>query len=408
MGLSGATLSSNTAQGGYGYYGGAANGGALQVSGGTVSLTSTLLSANTAQAGSDYGYGGNAYGGALQVSSGTLVLATVTLSSNTAQGGNCDNGEVGWAGSGYGGALEASGGAVSVTNTTVSSNSALGGTPSDDGGSGSGGGLDITSPAIVYLDSFTVAHTYSSNNTDSTGLNGSSANIDGGYSLLNTVLQPPTVVTAASAAPALTAGTTTSLSVLGSDPDNGTESDLTYTWTVTSGPAGGAAFSSNRSNAAKNTTVTFHDAGTYTFKVTLADSYHLTADSSVTVTVNQTETSISVSPTTVSLDWDATRKFAASARDQFGQAMTNQPAFTWTVAAGGAGGSVSSSGLYTAPLANGSDTVIATDSSANLSGTAAVTVLVTPPRGALCRQLLCQPRHGHHGQLERLRIRRRR
>ena len=59
--------------------------------------------------------------------------------------------------------------------------------------------------------------------------------------------------------------------------------------------------------------------------------------------------------------------------------MANQPTFTWTVAAGGAGGSVSSSGLYTAPLANGSDTVIATDSSANLSGTAAVTVLVTPP-----------------------------
>ena len=125
------------------------------------------------------------------------------------------------------------------------------------------------------------------------------------------MLQPPTVVTAATPSRPHRRHQT-SLSVLGSDPDNGTESDLTYTWTVTSGPAGGAAFSSNRSNAAKNTTVTFHDAGTYTFKVTLADSYHLTADSSVTVTVNQTETSISVSPTTVSLDWGATRKFTAS------------------------------------------------------------------------------------------------
>ncbi len=375
--LTGATLSSNIAQGGSGYYGGSGNGGALQVSGGTVSLTSAIVSSSSAQAGSGFGYGGTANGGALQVSSGTLVLATVTLSSNTAQGGNCSSGENGYAGSGYGGALQANGGTVSVTNTTVSSNTAQGGTPSNDGGFGYGGGLDIKSPAIVYLDSFTVANTR--NNTDSTGLNGASANINGGYTVLNKSLQPPTVVTAASANPGLVAGTTTSLSVLGSDPDNGTESDLTYTWTVTSGPAGGATFSSNGTNASKNTTVSFHHAGSYTFKVTLRDSYHLTADSSVTVTVNQTETSISVSPATAGMDWGTSRQFTASARDQFGQAMTTQPAITWTVDAGGAGGSVSTSGLYTAPFVNGSDTVRATDSSTNLSGTAVVTVMNTPP-----------------------------
>jgi len=377
--LTNATLSSNTAQGGTGYYGGAGNGGALQVSGGTVSLTSAILSSNTAQAGSGFGYGGNANGGALQVSSGTLVLAAVTLSSNTAQGGNCSSGENGYAGNGDGGALQVNGGTVSVTNTTVSSNTAQGGTPADDGGFGSGGGLYITSPAIVYLDSFTVAHT--SNNTDGTGLNGTSANIDGGYRIPNIYLQPPTVVTAASATPGLVAGTTTSLSVLGSDPDDGSESDLKYTWAVTSAPAGAATptFSSNGINASKNTTATFHKAGTYTFKVTLSDSYHLTADGSVTVTVSQTETSISVSPTTASLDWGLSRQFTASARDQFGLAMASQPAFSWTLAAGGAGGSLSPSGLYTAPLANGTDTVRATDSSTNLSGTAAVTVMNTPP-----------------------------
>ena len=377
--LTGATVSSNTAQGGYGYYGGTAIGGALQVSGGTVTLTSAILSSNTAQAGSGFGYGGSANAGALQESGGTLVLATVTLSSNTAQGGNCATGENGYAGNGDGGALQVIGGTVSVTNTTVSSNTAQGGTPSNDGGFGSGGGLYIKSPAIVYLDSFTVAHT--SNNTDSTGLNGTSANFDGGYSVLNLYLQPPTVVNAASASPSLVAGTTTSLSVLGSDPDNGSESYLTYTWAVTSAPAGAATptFSSNGSNTSKNTTATFHHAGTYTFKVTLSDSYHLTADSSVTVTVNQTETSISASPTTASLDWGIRRQFTASARDQFGLAMASQPAFTWTLAAGGAGGSLSPSGLYTAPLANGTDTVCATDSSTNLSGTAAVTVMNSPP-----------------------------
>jgi hypothetical protein len=356
--LSGATLSSNTAQAGSGYYGGTANGGALQVSGGTVTLTSANLSSNTAQAGSGFGYGGAAH---------------------TAQGGNCSTGENGYAGNGDGGALQVIGGTVSVTNTTVSSNTAQGGTPGDDGGFGSGGGLYIKSPAIVYLDSFTVAHT--SNNTDSTGLNGTSANFDGGYSVLNLDLQPPTVVNAAGASPSLVAGTTTSLSVLGSDPDNGSESYLNYTWAVTSAPAGAATptFSSNGSNTSKNATATFHEAGTYTFTVTLSDSYHLTADSSVTVTVNQTETSISVSPTTASLDWGVSRQFTASARDQFGLAMAGQPAFIWTLAAGGAGGSLSASGLYTAPLASGTDTVRATDSSTNLSGTAAVTVMQAPP-----------------------------
>src|SRR6516164_4286565 len=40
-----------------------------------------------------------------------------------------------------------------------------------------GGGIYIASGATVYLDSFTVAHT--SNNTDFSGTNGSTANIDG-------------------------------------------------------------------------------------------------------------------------------------------------------------------------------------------------------------------------------------
>ena len=47
---------------------------------------------------------------------------------------------------------------------------------------GEGGGLYIASGATVYLDSFTVANTI--NNTDWTGLNRHTANIDGTYILL--------------------------------------------------------------------------------------------------------------------------------------------------------------------------------------------------------------------------------
>src|SRR5262249_31121106 len=45
-----------------------------------------------------------------------------------------------------------------------------------------GGGIYIDG-ATVYIDSFTVAHTI--NNTDNSGLNGPTANIDGTYTLKN-------------------------------------------------------------------------------------------------------------------------------------------------------------------------------------------------------------------------------
>ncbi len=80
-----------------------------------------------------------------------------------------------------------------------------------------------------------------------------------------TVANPgPTVATVASANPSPATGKTANLSVLGADL--GGESSLTYTWSVTSRPAGAAVpmFTVNTSNAAKNTT-TFTQAGNYTF-----------------------------------------------------------------------------------------------------------------------------------------------
>ena len=78
--------------------------------------------------------------------------------------------------------------------------------------------------------------------------------------------------------------TTAGLSVLGTDP-NYPESDLTYTWSTTSLPPG-APRPSSASTArmrAKDTTVSFGQAGTYTFLVTIADPGSLTVTSSVNV-----------------------------------------------------------------------------------------------------------------------------
>jgi hypothetical protein len=69
------------------------------------------------------------------------------------------------------------GGTVTLCSDTVEFNSA---TP---GFGGFGGGIYIASGATVYLDAFTVANTI--NNTDRSGTNGSTANIDGTYILRN-------------------------------------------------------------------------------------------------------------------------------------------------------------------------------------------------------------------------------
>ena len=183
----------------------------------------------------------------------------------------------------------------------------------------------------------------------------------------------PTVATAAQATPSTVAGTTTMLTVLGAD-DHG-EANLTYTWTATALPSGAPAptFSVNGSNAAKTTTATFYAAGSYTFTATITDSGGLSVASSVNVTVNQTFTSILVTPGSASLRGGQTQQFAASARDQFGNAMSSQPSFAWSATLG----TITAAGLYTAPSQDGTAVVTATAS--GKSGTATV-ALATPPQ----------------------------
>jgi hypothetical protein len=181
----------------------------------------------------------------------------------------------------------------------------------------------------------------------------------------------PTIAAAASASPNPVTATTATLSVLGDD-DNG-ESNLTYTWTTAGTPPAGVTFSVNGINAAKNTVATFSKAGDYAFQVTVKDQGNLTATSSVSVTVNQTITSMVVSPASAAINASASQQFTAIARDQFSAALTVQPAITWSVSGGGL---IGAEGLFTAGTASGSFTVTAT--SAGVSGTATVTVNTAP------------------------------
>ena len=126
----------------------------------------------------------------------------------------------------------------------------------------------------------------------------------------------PTVATPASATINPVTGTTTGLSVLGADIATG-EGSLTYSWAAATLPTGAAApiFSVNGSNAAKSTTATFSMAGTYDLTVTITDSAGLSTTSSVSVTVNQTLTTVSL----------AGLPLTPTAFDQFGNPLANQP-----------------------------------------------------------------------------------
>jgi hypothetical protein len=84
--------------------------------------------------------------------------------------------------------------------------------------------------------------------------------------------------------------------------------------------------------------------------------------------------SISVTPNPVTMTAGSTQQFAAVGKDFDGVALTTSP--TWTVVGGG--GTISSTGLFTAAATPGTfaNTVKAT--SGGISGTATVTITVGP------------------------------
>jgi hypothetical protein len=183
--------------------------------------------------------------------------------------------------------------------------------------------------------------------------------------------QPPTVAQPAAATPNPVNATTTTLSVLGAD--DGGEANLTYTWQMTAGPSGASpTLSVNTTNAAKNSVATFNRAGAYTFRVTITDTGGLAVTSIVNVTVNQVLTTLVVMPQAVSLADRARHQFTAQALDQFNQPLAVQPTFRWSKVSGI--GSMSKTGLYTAP-ARGRGTAVVQAQASGKAGQATITIV---------------------------------
>ncbi len=126
--------------------------------------------------------------------------------------------------------------------------------------------------------------------------------------------------------------------------------------------------------ASVNGAVGFTDAGittahAYYYRITAVDFSGESAPSAeVSAAIAQTLTSVSNNPTSVTLAAGASQQFTGAANDQFGSPLSVQPALTWTLIGGG---SLSNSGLYTPPYANGSASVRVANGS--LLGTASVT-----------------------------------
>ncbi len=187
--------------------------------------------------------------------------------------------------------------------------------------------------------------------------------------------QGQTIATPASASSSPVVGTTVALSVLGADTGGG-ESSLTYTWATTGTPPAPVAFSANGTNAAKNTIATFTQPGSYTFQVTATDASGQSATSSVNVSVVPTLTTIAVSPSAANLVAGSSQQLSVQALDQFGNALASQSAFTWSATAG----TVTPTGVYTAPSASGTAQVLA--SSGGVSGASSINITVPNPVAA--------------------------
>ncbi len=191
----------------------------------------------------------------------------------------------------------------------------------------------------------------------------------------------PSVAEIASATPSPVSGTTTNLSVLGADVSG--ESILTYTWAATVQPAGSnPIFSLNGTNAAKNSTVTFDQAGNYTFTCTISDGQGGTDTSSVNVAVNQSFTTIALTASpAVYVGIGGNLSLTAIQLDQFARPMSEQLPVTWSIVSGT--GTISPDGVFTAPALPGTAVIQATVGSftgsitlAAVTGTAPVKIPV--------------------------------
>jgi aryl-phospho-beta-D-glucosidase BglC (GH1 family) len=179
--------------------------------------------------------------------------------------------------------------------------------------------------------------------------------------------QAPPIITTPPAATLSNTGKTATLTVFAASNVGGS---LVYTWSTANTPPAPVSFSTNNNSSASTTTASFTATGTYSFVVTITDKNNHSVQGTLQLAVGQIAATVLVTPATATLVTSTTQQFNVQVKDQFGL-VVNAPSVTWSVAAGA--GTVSSTGLFTAPATVGSSTVKATAGAA--TGTAVVAIV---------------------------------
>jgi hypothetical protein len=135
--------------------------------------------------------------------------------------------------------------------------------------------------------------------------------------------------------------------------DDGTEANLSYTWSAT-GPAP-VTFSPNGNNVAKSSLASFSKEGTYMMAVAVRDGTNKTTTSTFTLPVEASFTLLRMTPVSAQVAPGATLQYQVTARDQFDAPLASQPTFTYALPGGG--GSISATGLLKAQNLMGGDFV---------------------------------------------------
>ena len=177
-------------------------------------------------------------------------------------------------------------------------------------------------------------------------------NVNNGWLIANPTANPNPVT-----------GTTTHLSANAQSSASG---PITYLWNFT----GKAPVIQNPSSG--DTDVSFPSAGTYSFTVTVRDSQGLQLVAPVTVTVVQTITRITVSPSPIAMLVGSQKDFTAGAVDQWGISVATS--FTWSATAGIVTSLDATHGRYQAGTTPQSGIQVIATAPNGVSGAALVTV----------------------------------
>jgi len=217
-------------------------------------------------------------------------------------------------------------------------------------------------------------------NTASPGWHVDTISITGGGDLVN---QPPAITSLTSSPQAETVSETidgvttvyhlvpgTSLGLAVTATDDGGEPALTYTWSA-AGPST-VGFVPNGSNSAKLTEAAFEALGDYQINVAVRDADGLTTQGTIWARVTAVADSLQLTPSNASLTVGAQQQFSAVLLDQFSNPLASQPSsFTWGATGGG---TINSTGLFSATTAGDNFTVFAEANGGAQSGFAQVSV----------------------------------